>query len=121
MDKEVRSLKRACLKIGGSSFQVPGVIERDLCGELARKDWQHQDGAGARLMKMRACSCHENAAILAIEKNWTCITGMALSADGCWRVHSWAMNQRGRVVETTVPRVAYYGVMLNREATEGLL
>ena len=119
--KDVSALKRRALKIGGERFQIPGVIECDLRDELPRQDWRDTPGAGARLLKMRTCGCHENAARLALAYNWSCWTGLALSPDGVWRVHSWAMNRRGRIVETTVPRTHYLGVLLSRAATEDLL
>jgi hypothetical protein len=117
----VRKLKARALKIGGKSFQIPGVIERDLRDELPREDWHATPGAGARRLKMASRQCHENAARLALAYNWSCWTGLALSEDGCWRVHSWAMNKRGRIVETTTPRTHYLGVLLSRDATEELL
>jgi hypothetical protein len=40
------------------------------------------------------------------------VTGYALSDDGLWRQHSWAVTGDGRPVETTVARVAYAGVTL---------
>jgi hypothetical protein len=44
--------------------------------------------------------------------------GFALSPDGLWRQHSWALSSApgGRVVETTVTRVAYAGLPLAGDA-----
>lgn len=45
-------------------------------------------------------------------------TGYALSEDGLWRSHSWVvqpMPRTLRVWETTVKRVAYFGVVLTEE------
>ena len=45
-------------------------------------------------------------------------TGYALSEDGLWRQHSWVVQPMTRTVkvwETTVERVAYFGVVLNDE------
>jgi hypothetical protein len=39
-------------------------------------------------------------------------TGYGLSEDGLWRQHSWLWNGK-KVLETTVPRTIYFGVMLN--------
>jgi hypothetical protein len=40
-------------------------------------------------------------------------SGYALTGDGLWRQHSWGVDAAdGRVIETTVRRVRYYGVIL---------
>jgi hypothetical protein len=42
------------------------------------------------------------------------MTGYALSPDGMWRQHSWVYDkQRDVIIETTVKRVGYFGVLLN--------
>ena len=43
---------------------------------------------------------------------------ICLSEDGLWRQHSWVVQPMTRTVkvwETTVERVAYFGVVLNDE------
>jgi hypothetical protein len=37
-------------------------------------------------------------------------TGYALSDDRLWRYHSWGVDAHGRIVETTVERIAYFGM-----------
>lgn len=124
----VTKLKAECLKLGGQRFQVPGIIERDLCSELGRTDWHKFDGTKAKLVKrvkgipMRPCQCHDNSALLALAKGWDCWTGMALSVDGIWRTHSWVVEPKTlRVYETTVLRAVYYGVKLSAGATAELI
>jgi hypothetical protein len=124
----VSILKARALEHGGSKFQVPGIIERDLSAELKREDWVAFDGSKARVIKsskgipMRTCGCHENAARVALSRGWECWTGLALSEDGIWRVHSWArVPSTGTVIETTTGRVKYLGVKLSVEDTEDLL
>lgn len=65
--------------------------------------------------------CHENVATL-LERGRTdggatvsegCY-GYALSEDGLWRPHSWAVDSTGRVIETTVPRQCYVGIVQSR-------
>lgn len=62
----------------------------------------------------RSNHCHENSAYLYQDKpSITEIgTGWALSNDGLWRQHSWAMRG-SELVETTVQRTKYYGILLN--------
>ena len=124
--RQVAALKRACLKLGGDRFQIPGIIERDLADELHRTDWQSVRGPGKMVksvqgIPMATSQCHQNSALLALGKKWAMMTGMALSDDGCWRAHSWVIDAHGGVRETTTPRTMYYGVVLDKEATKDIL
>src|SRR5262245_28182560 len=86
---------RAAQTIPAPGTAVDALISRAQC----------VPGKGARLKLMEVSACHDNAAKLAIEhRGWRWFYGMALSDDGCWRVHSWAVTTRGRIVETTEPR-----------------
>jgi len=61
-----------------------------------------------------ANGCHENVAELWLEKA-TGVSdigiGYALSEDGLWRQHSWAV-QKTDIIETTEERVKYFGILL---------
>lgn len=52
--------------------------------------------------------CHDNVSYLSNTKHLKkrCY-GYALSPDGLWREHTWGINQADKIVETTVPRIAY--------------
>ena len=55
------------------------------------------------------------------EKGYRVCTGYALSDDGMWRQHSWCIDKRPRttkIIETTEPRVLYFGYVLNDEETK---
>lgn len=56
-------------------------------------------------------SCHDNVgALYSEEKIDAMVTGFALSDDNLWRYHSWGL--RGdKIIETTVKRLAYWGVV----------
>jgi hypothetical protein len=76
------------------------------------------DGSLAVLEPMGARKCHRNAALLWDERPGTGIgTGYCLDGDGLWRQHSWAVTD-GTVVETTSPRAAYFGVVLDPAEAE---
>lgn len=64
--------------------------------------------------------CHRNVAKLWVKKPRALSaigTGYAPSDDGLWRQHSWGSRADGKVVEPTVVRVKYFGLMLkNKEA-----
>lgn len=70
-------------------------------------------------MDGRSNHCHENSAYLYRDNpSVTEIgTGWALSDDGLWRQHSWAMRG-SELVETTVKRTKYYGVLLSDKEAE---
>ena len=74
-------------------------------------------GAHARRAPGERSHCHQNSAgyYLSNKGRVQIMTGYALSDDGCWRQHSWLvepMLRSWRVWETTVKRIAYYGVIL---------
>ena len=101
------------LSIAG--FAVTDPEEPDLEKLLARGElW---GTAGLKQVKGEPISCHANAARLWMcdREKYAIVTGWAMSQDGVWRQHSWAVDRKGRIVETTVSRVAYFGVMLDPE------
>jgi hypothetical protein len=63
--------------------------------------------------------CHANAA--AMWRSGVAVavgTGYALSADSLWREHSWGWDAEGRLVETTEPRVRYFGIRFEGEGAQ---
>jgi hypothetical protein len=56
--------------------------------------------------------CHGNVVRLWRARKATIATGYALSDDGLWREHSWGVRD-GAVVETTMARESYWGVLIN--------
>jgi hypothetical protein len=99
------------LRLGGVDFVPPIKPDIDLPvllsqGRLAEGEVSAEE--------MDAGYCHENVAELWTDKSRG-ITGMgvgyALSEDGLWRQHSWAMRNED-IVETTAMRVKYFGVVL---------
>lgn len=55
--------------------------------------------------------CHDNAkAYVRLHPTAVWWTGLALSADGAWRSHSWATTGHGALIETTVARLRYFGL-----------
>jgi hypothetical protein len=72
-------------------------------------------GSAADFNKMRAINCHGNSLCLAEQGAGEVVNGYALSRDGMWRNHSWVLQPDGRLIETTVPREAYFGAVLTLE------
>ncbi len=63
---------------------------------------------------MKRSECHRNVAEIWAEKRHELVgigTGYSLSDDGLWRQHSWGLRREG-ILETTVMRVKYFGVLL---------
>ena len=114
-------LKRRLLSIAGAAVVLPR-IEEDLRAILRRgKTWR---GYNAVRMPGEPCRCHSNSAALwaANAGALDICTGYALSRDGLWRQHSWCLiRETGRVVETTVRRVLYHGIVLCPSAAERFL
>jgi hypothetical protein len=100
------------LPLGGEEACLP-LVEDDIA-ELVEYG-QPWSGAEARMKHGEPSRCHENSASL-----WACnpettviATGYGLSPDGMWRQHSWVVDARDespRIVETTVPRLLYFGI-----------
>lgn len=124
--EDIQRLKEALLKIGGGGkgndgFAYTGYEERmdrfleeEFTPEEARilVSW----GRVFRPCRVKMVSgsrnhCHTNVARLVASdpKKFEAWTGMSLCEDGLWRSHSWAVDTDGTVVETTVPRLIYYG------------
>lgn len=64
--------------------------------------------------------CHRNVAEMWVEKQHKLVgigTGYSLSDDGLWREHSWGVLREG-ILETTVSRVKYFGVLLQHGAAD---
>lgn len=105
-------LRDKLLTFGGESvclsFGEPDAEEILACGQF----WH-----GYRAIRKRGHNnrCHENSLHLYLQYGYQLCTGYALSDDGMWRQHSWCIYKTPRttkIVETTEPRVAYFGYVL---------
>ena len=110
---EAGELRRRLLAIGGNRvcLQVPDL---DLPALLSRgRDFPTE---GVRRRRLERNQCHRNVATLWCNApgRVRIATGYALSDDGLWRQHSWAVKG-GRVIETTERRTAYHGITLTLE------
>ena len=60
---------------------------------------------------MAQSNCHGNCEKLLNKKLIQNIySGYALSSDGLWRFHSWGFDFESNLIETTEPRLLYYGI-----------
>lgn len=105
-----QELKDILLDIGGWAALVPR-IEPDLDKLLERG---RRFPGRSTTMRGEPSRCHSNSAFCWDENRELCsiCTGYALSRDGMWRQHSWVYTNSGRVVETTLKRVQYFGYVM---------
>jgi len=104
-------LREKLLDLGGERY-VPQP-EPDLRILLSRG---HVMRGPVKMMKGRPISCHENVAYMVEDGiGIQAATGYALSLDGLWRQHSWGVMEDGTLIETTVRRKIYWGVILRGE------
>ena len=120
MDERLFELREKLLSFGGESVCLP-AYEEDIANIL--KYGQLWIGNNIKFMKGRPSQCHANSCELwENNKDISRIcTGYALSEDGMWRQHSWLVWHKSRsnqIVETTVPRVLYFGFVMNEEMCE---
>jgi hypothetical protein len=113
VDPRLEVLERRLLDLGGLMallFRPDPDIGRLL--ERGR----YFPGSGARMCRGGDSACHGNAGLLFVESKGAVriATGYALSDDGLWRQHSWGVTAEDwSVVETTLPRIRYYGFVLS--------
>ena len=73
-------------------------------------------GEPVRMVGGRPGECHTNLCVwYSTHPGAMLCTGYALSKDGLWRQHSWCLMVQStgrRIIETTLPRVAYYGYVM---------
>lgn len=83
------------------------------------------DGEDAVMETGAPSACHDNASRLTRlnPESMVLMTGYALSDDGIWRGHSYCLRREDdgsfTIVETTVPRLAYFGHIVRRYQTPG--
>jgi hypothetical protein len=114
---DIEALKAHLLKIDGRGFQVDWFLEEELRipeVELLLEVGHLDSTEHLTVRPMDLSECHANVKrLLAQDPTTDWRFGMALSSDDIWRVHSWAI-QRGRIVETTLPRIRYFGFDMGR-------
>lgn len=112
---DLEPLKSKLLSIGGEAVVIHREPEVDKILSRGRLFL----GEGAPIRKGNNCRCHENAAKNFVQLGYGIATGYALSVDGAWRQHSWNLDdEKGTPIETTEPRVAYFGFILNEDESK---
>jgi len=109
----LKDLRRRLLRLGGLEVCAP---ESDPALDEILARGVVFDANGAKRIRGRDSHCYENVSRLWLKHpdRFQIAFGWALSADGLWRSHAWALEGE-RVVETTVPRVLYFRVRITAE------
>jgi hypothetical protein len=114
---DIEALKAHLLSIDGRGFQVDWFLEEELRPpevELLLEVGHLDSPEHLTPRPMDLSECHRNVRrLVAADSSVDWRFGMALSSDDIWRVHSWALR-RGRIVETTLPRIRYFGIDMGR-------
>lgn len=109
---DLTELGTRLLTVGGSVVCVVG-IEEDLALILKSGAAWTPHKRQIIMNKGLPSRCHENVlALWEANPHTEVCTGYALSNDGIWRCHSWCLL-KNQVIETTIPRLAYYGAVLS--------
>ena len=117
--KRSKGLKALVAKLPKDTYVVYGgmcVTTNDEAQDIA-DNGVLMPGRGALLMIGERSQCHYNTARLysySVKRIDAIVTGYALSKDGLWREHTWGLL-KGKIVETTERRVAYFGKVLNAD------
>jgi|SRR3954452_4284947 hypothetical protein len=111
-------LRDRLLSFGGVELVVPGAVDPDIEELVQRGSLIH---GPVELYMMDESVCHENVAKL-WDTNPGLLrhvgTGYALTPDGLWRQHSWGIKADGTIVETTVLRSLYFGLVLDGDRAD---
>jgi hypothetical protein len=109
-----RDLCARLLALGGTRVAIQ-FADAGVC-RLILRNGQAVDPEGLIQRPGRGNHCHTNCSTAweADSDRYRIQTGFGLSG-GVWPRHTWLLDRRGRVVETTVPQELYFGAVLDDE------
>ena len=119
-DERMFDLREKLLSFAGSDVCMP-VVDGDLNEILSRGQIWYGDRLQMRTGQ--PSQCHRNSSYLwsKNKERYVLCTGYALTPDGMWRSHTWLIEPRvrkSRVIETTVPRILYFGFAMTEKQAE---
>lgn len=100
--------------LGGQRLVIPPAPDPELPALLGPHA-RIFTGADAVLQPATPNECHRNTVALWLAGGTKITCGYALSPDGVWVQHTWGLGPDDRVIETTVARALYVGVVLDGE------
>ena len=113
----LQALTGRLLSHGGKEVCIP-LNEED--GMLLAKRGALIPNDKVKRKRGKDSQCHANSAYLWSQNpdKYRIATGYALSDDGIWRQHTWLVHINGTIIETTVPRLLYFGVVYSSTESE---
>lgn len=110
----LKGLHKHLLRIGGLQVVLWNGTNDKTITEMLLQLGKAQSGRSAIVQLGEASECHNNSERLHQQdpSRYEVRTGYALSRDGIWRPHSWAVDSSNdTIIETTEKRVTYFGVV----------
>ncbi len=96
--------------IDDSDEYLSREIDRTLAASLLARG-RFTAGTQATLQRGADNHCLLNAQAIALARDdATLILGFALGTSGTWYSHAWVRLNDGSLIETTVPRIGYFGM-----------
>ena len=119
------SVKELCshlIKLGGNMVVVEFHESPVFCKALV-KFGEIIASAKLEISNGEERECHTNSAMLWSQnrEDSFLVTGFALSEDGVWRRHSWVKTNDDTLIETTIKREKYFGMILEEAGAEAFL
>lgn len=114
---ELKDLRSILISLGGDFIVAPPKRDPDVSRLLK---WGFLMSGPILMRPMRESMCHQNVAAIWIKGRKGLVgiaTGYALSQDGLWRQHSWAVMRDG-LLESTEKRDKYFGILLQDSAAD---
>jgi hypothetical protein len=101
----------------GGEKVVPPIAPDRMIDLFRTRGWLWS--SPVRFVEGQVSACHDNSVGLWRSGDACAIgSGYALSDDGLWREHTWAVAEEGELLETTEPRTAYFGIELQDRNAE---
>lgn len=122
--QDIKYLKDRILRCGGNSFQPDQVIAENFDEKFVQALRDYAVFIDAAKTKVKSCPmelnlCHENVdELVKKDKNLCRFTGFGLGTNKRWFVHSWAIDKKGVIFDTTMESdmvKGYFGIPLIRD------
>jgi hypothetical protein len=114
-----KELSELLLAVGGTAVVPPLDSDRVLVAMIKVAGAAVPEATRIVVRAGSRSDCHRNAVASWRGGGAVAIgTGYALSQDAFWRGHSWAWAADGSLIETTDPRIRYFGIRLADEGAE---
>lgn len=111
--KGSEQLAQRLLSLGGSEVWISEEFASRGPVQMLLREGVSLPGNKATLHCGFMNRCHDNVLALCAQdpaRQW--MAGFALGSDGCWREHSWCVDSKGALLETTYKPRMYFGFVM---------